>query len=176
MKNPFKYWWLLLIKGIILLGLAFFTFFQPVTALLALALYLGFSLILTGISETAAALANRKTDDHFGWHLAIGMIDVLFGVFLLSNPAVTASVFPFIVGFWTVVYGIMLFANSFQVKKTGDKSWWFETLGGVLTVIIGYLIMSNLIIGALSITFWIGVGFFLFGVLSISIALRLRKL
>ena len=176
MKNPFKNWWLILIKGIILLVLAFIAFFQPVTALLGLAIYIGISLLLTGLFVIIAALINRKIDDNFGWHLTIGIVDVLFAFVLLTNPAITAAVFPFIVGFWTVVYGIMLFANSFQVKKAGEKNWWSETLGGILTIIIGYLIMSNLIIGALSITFWMGLGFLLFGALSISIALRLRKL
>jgi len=176
MINPFKYWWLILIKGLILLILAFIAFFQPVTALMGLALYLGFSLLLTGLSVITAALINRKSDDSFGWHLSIGIIDVLFAFVLLSNPAITAAIFPFIVGFWIIVYGIMLFANSFQVKKTGEKSWWTETLGGILTIIIGYLIMSNLIIGALTITFWIGLAFLLFGVVSISVAFRLRKI
>ena len=176
MINPFKYWWLILIKGLILLILAFVAFFQPVTALMGLAFYLGFSLLLTGLSVITAALINRKSDDSFGWHLSIGIIDVLFAFVLLSNPAITAAIFPFIVGFWIIVYGIMLFANSFQVKKTEEKSWWTETLGGILTIIIGYLIMSNLIIGALTITFWIGLAFLLFGVVSISVAFRLRKI
>ncbi len=175
MKNPFKYWWLILIKGIILLILAFFAFFQPVNALLGLAIYVGVSLMITGVFEITGALANRKTDDAFGWHLTIGIIDILFAFVLLTNPVVTAAIFPFIVGFWTVVYGIMLFVNSFQIRKTGEKNWWTETLGGILTVIIGYLIMSNPVIGALTITFWIGLGFLIFGILTIVVSLRLRK-
>lgn len=175
MKNPFKYWWLVLLKGIILIVLAGFAIFQPVSALIGLVIYIGISLLVSGALVTISALFNHKTDEHFGWHLTIGIVDILFAMVLLTNPAVTAAVFPFIVGFWTIVYGIMMFVNSLQVKKAGEKNWGMETLGGILALIIGYLIMSNPVLGAITITFWIGLGFLIFGILNIFVALRLRK-
>lgn len=175
MKNPFKHWWLILLKGAIFLILAFIAFFQPASALIGLSIYIGISLLITGLFASTGALINYKTDDNFGWHLSIGLLDILFATILITIPAITAAVFPFIVGFWTLVYGIMMFTNSFKTKKAGDQYWWTETFGGVLTLIIGYLIMINPILGALTITFWIGLGFLIFGALNISLAMRLKK-
>ncbi len=47
---------------------------------------------------------------------------------------------------------------------------------GILTVIIGYFITSNIVVGAFTITFWIGLGILLLGLFNISIAFRMKKL
>ncbi len=98
MKEALKNWWLVLIKGIILVLLSFFVFRHPVSALIGLALYIGISLMVTGVLLIITSLSNRNREQ-WGWQLAEGIIDVLFALILLSNPAVTASVFPFVVGF-----------------------------------------------------------------------------
>ena len=176
MKEALKYWWLVLIKGIILVVLSFFIFSHPVSALVGLALYIGISLLVTGVLLVITALSNRKADDQWGWKLAEGIMDVVFGFILLSNPAVTATVFPFVVGFWMIFYGIMLFTGSFANKKDGDKNWWINLIGGILNVVVGYIIMNNVIAGALAITFWIGTGVLIFGLVNISAAFRMKSL
>ncbi len=176
MKRRNKNWWLLLVKGIIFIALAFIAFMQPAGALLGIAVYIAITALLNGIIEISSAIVSRKTDDNFGWHLTIGILDTVFGFILFTNPGLTAEVLPFLVGFWAVFYGIMLFVNSFTIKKSGIKNWWIDLLSGVLTIIIGYLIMINPIIGALTITFWLGFGLLILGVATISIAFRLRPL
>lgn len=176
MREALKYWWLILIKGIILILLSFFIFGHPVSALVGLALYIGITLMATGFLLIVTALSNRNSDDQWGWKLTEGIVDVLFAFILLSNPAVTATVFPFVVGFWMIFYGIMLFTGSFAAKKVGDSSWWMNLIGGILTVIFGYIIMTDILTGAIAITFWIGSGFMLFGLINISMAFRMKKL
>ena len=176
MKQVLKYWWLVLIKGIILVALSFFIFGHPVSALVGLALYIGISLMVTGVLLVITGLSNRKEDDQWGWKLAEGIMDVVFAFILLSNPAITATVFPFVVGFWMIFYGIMMFVGSFGNKKDGDKSWWMNLLGGILNVIVGYIIMNDIIAGVFAITFWIGTGVLIFGIVNISAALRMKSL
>jgi len=175
MKDPFKFWWLVLLKGIILIALAIFIFINPVEALVGLGIYIGIVLMITGILIISRTLYNHKTDDLFGWHLAEGIIDILFALVLLTNPAVTTAVFPFIVGFWIIIFGVMAFANAMHLMKQKQKQWWVSALGGLLNVIIGFLIITNPVIGALSITIWIGLGFLIYGILNVVIAFGLRK-
>ena len=176
MKEALKYWWLVLIKGIILVVLSFFIFGHPVSALVGLALYIGISLMVTGVLLVITSLSNRQADDQWGWKLAEGIMDVVFAFILLSNPAITATVFPFVVGFWMIFYGIMLFVGSFGNKKDGDKNWWVNLIGGILNVFVGYIIMNDVIAGAFAITFWIGFGVLIFGLVNISAALRMKSL
>jgi len=176
MKNQLKYWWLILLRGIVFLLLSFFVFANPVGSLLGLAVYIGISLLLTGIFLIVLALSSRDTMENWGWRLAEGVIDVIFAFVLLSNPGITATVLPFVVGFWMMVFGIMMFADSFQVKKTGESNWWIGLVGGLLTVLAGYFITNNLLAGAVAFTYWIGFGFIIAGIINISISLRMRKL
>ena len=176
MKEAMKHWRLIQIKGIILVILSFILFGHPVGALLGLALFIGITLMVTGLLLIVAALSNRKADDQWGWKLTEGIVDLLFALMLLSNPAVTVAVFPFLVGFWMIFYGIMLFTGSFTAKKAGDSSWWLNLIGGALTVIVGYIIMTDIITGAITFIFFLGTGFLLFGLVNISVAFRMREL
>lgn len=165
-----------MIKGIILIVLSYFIFSHPVSAMVGLALYIGISLLITGALLVILAISERKTEDNWGWKLAEGVIDLIFAFVLLSNPEITAAVFPFIVGFWMMVYGVMLFAGSFKLKKDGNKSWFLSMVGGILTVMFGYFITGNILAGAVTITIWISMGVFIFGIINISTSLKMKKL
>lgn len=176
MTQEIKYWWVFLLKGLILAVLGIYIFGHPISALVGLALYIGISLLLTGVFQVALSLGTRKISENWGWRLAMGIIDVVFALVLLSNPGITAAVLPFIVGFWTMVYGAMMIADAFQVKKSGESLWWLGLAGGILTLLFGYFIANNLLAGAIAITFWMGLGFLVAGIVTVSISFRLKKL
>ncbi len=171
-----KYWWLTLLRGIILVVLAIFVFRHPVNALVALGTYISLSLLLTGILQTTFALFTKNILPNWGWTLAGGLLDILFAIILFSNPAITASTIPFVVGFWIIFYGISLFANALQERKDGAANWWVGLLGAILVVFAGYNIMHDLMTGTLVITIWMGLGFLLAGILTILGALALKAL
>ena len=176
MQTVQKLWWFNLLRGIVLLLLAFFVFRHPVNALVGVAIYIGISLLITGLLQTGASIGFRDLFPNWGWILAGGLLDIVFGFVLLSNPALTAATLPFIVGFWIIVSGIMSFADAFQSKKEGNSLWGLSMLGGVFSVIVGYFIMSNIIVGALTITTWMGIGFAIAGMVNIVIGFKLKSL
>ncbi len=166
----------MLLKGIILIVIAFYIIYNPVEALVAMAFYIGISLLLTGALTFIAAISLRKIKDNWGWSMAEGILDIIFAVILLSNPGLTAATIPFIVGFWVIVYGIFVLVNSFQARKNGKAEWWVGVLLGLLTILMGYIITSNILAGTMAITFWIGSGVLISGITSIMIAFRLKKI
>ena len=176
MNKLSKYWWIALLKGIILIILAIFVFRHPVGALVGVAIFIGISLLLTGIIQTIASIAGKNVTPNWGWGLAGGLFDVFFAIVFLSNPALTAAALPFVVGFWMICYGVMTFANSFQAKKEGNSNWGLEMIGGLLTIFIGFVISGNLLAGTLAITIWMGIGFLLAGIIYVFAAFGLKKL
>jgi len=176
MKEKAKNWWLMLLKGIVLIVLSFFVFRHPVGSLVGLSVFIGVALMLTGIFQIIAGFMVSGVDDNWGWRLAEGIIDVIFALVLLSNPAVTAAVFPFIVGFWMTVYGVMIFSGSFKLKNEGDGNWWLSLLGGIITVLLGWFVMTDLFAGTLAITIWIGIGLLMLGIVNIVMSFHLKKL
>lgn len=169
-----KYWWLALVKGILLILLAFFVFRHPVDALVGVAIYIGFTLLLTGIVEIMGSIAVKDIVPKWGWGLFGGILDVIFGIILLSNPALSAATFPFIIGFWIIFYGVMTFAGSFTEKRNGNTNWWIGVLYGLLSIFIGFMITNNLMVGIMAITWWMGLGFLLAGIINITIGISLK--
>ncbi len=176
MKTIKQMWWLTLLRGLILLALAFYVFTQPISALISIAIYIGISLLFTGIGQTIMAIASRNDDEKWIWSLTGGLIEIFFAFILLSYPAMTAASLSLIVGFWIMVFGIMTFANSFQSKKEGLSNWWLGLISGIFNVIIGYIISNNIVIGSIAITIWIGFGFLVAGFVNINLALAIRSL
>ena len=165
-------WWLALVKGIILILLAFYVFFNPVAALVKLTFIAGLLLMLTGLSLIIMAMGNRKLLPNWGLYLAEGVVDVLFAFVLMTNPGITAAVLPFVIGFWMMFLGIISFVDAIQ---SGGSNKMMRMLGGLVTIVIGYLVSGNLVIGALTITFWIGLGLLMAGLVNVIVAMKLRK-
>ena len=176
MKTLNKLWWIALIRGIVLIILAIMVFKHPANAILALAIYISISLMLTGITQIFLSISTKDSDSNWGWSLAGGLIDVLFAFILLSNPVITAATLPWVVGFWIIVYGVMIFVNSFKDKKEGVTNWWLGLIGGLIAVGVGFVLTNNLLVGALSVTYWMGIGFLLAGIVSIAIAFGIKAI
>ena len=170
-----KLWWVPLIRGIILLALAFFVFRHPINAMIGVAMYIGLSLIFTGIIQSINSLVLKKNLDNWGWLLTGGLIDIIFGFVLLSNPALTAITLPFVVGFWIIISGIMNFVSAFEDKKENYPNWWLNLVGGILSICVGYLIMNNTLLGGIVITTWMAVGFAMAGILNMTIGFNLKN-
>lgn len=175
MKQKSKYWWIILLRGILFLLLAFYVFSNPIDSLVGLAIYIGISLMISGVLLIFTSLASKNINGDWGWQLAEGFFDILFSLVLLSSPGITAATLPFVVGIWVMVYGIILFVGAFQSKSSGGEFSWFSLFGGILTVILGYLITNNLFVGAMALTYWIGFGFLISGILNLNIGLKLKS-
>ena len=176
MKTLNKYWWLTLIRGVVLIILAILVFRHPLGALVGIAMYLSISLLFIGITQVFMSIAAKDTQENWGRTLAVGLIDIFIAFILLSNPAVTAATLPFVVGFWLIVAGVMHFVNAFQDKKEGAPYWWLGLVGGAFTIFIGFVLTNNLLAGTLAITYWIGSGFMLAGIVNIGLAIGLKSL
>jgi len=176
MKEALNYWWMVLIKGILMILLSILIFANPSGTLLGLALYMGIVLLITGLLMIITAISTRKLDSDWGWKLTEGILELIFGFILLSNPAITAAVLPFVVGFWMLFYGIMLFVGSFSLKKAGDSNWWLGLIGGILTALFGYIIMTDFMSGMIAITVWFGIGFMVFGLVNVFRSFSMKNL
>ena len=167
-----KNWWLVLLKGLLLIVLAFIVFGNPGDTLLGIALFIGIAFLLTGFAIIFIALLGKKDLDNWGWKLAEGILDVLFGFFLIANPGITAVVIPFLIGFWAVFYGILLTAGAFSSKEFN----WTLLFVGILTIILGYIIMFHPIVLGLTISIWIGITLLIVGIANVAFAFDIKKL
>ncbi len=174
-NNKIKQWWTPLIWGILFVVFAIFMLFKPVEALVGLTAFFIASMLVSGIFNIAFAIGNRKTMDHWMWHLFSGILDLLIGGILLAKPHISVAVLVLYVGFWMMFRGVANISMSITFKKIGLKYWWVTLLGGILTVIFSFLMIVNPAFGAMSVVLLTSLAIMTTGWLGIILAFKLKK-
>lgn len=150
-----------LVIGILMIALGIYTWFHPVATLIALALYLGVVFIVVGLGYLILAFHIDS-----GWYLALGLLDVLVGILFVSNLGVTAESLPIIFALWTLFVGVLQVSEAFYRKRI-DYPWGLELISGFIGILFSMLIMTNPMIGAITITILMGSYIILYGILGL---------
>ncbi|MGI9550755.1 MAG: HdeD family acid-resistance protein [Aurantibacter sp.] len=163
MKNKRKNWWMYLLRGALFIVVAAIIFRNPLSSLLGLTVAVGFMIMLTGAAFITGSIMVRKFYDKWGWTLALGVLDVLLGGALIFYPSLTAPVLVIFIGVWSVAIGILESGLSFGLKKLKFKKWWMLLIMGLLSILFGGIIIFKPVIGALSVSLFMGMQFLFYG-------------
>lgn len=165
-----KNWYMLLIKGLIMILLAILIFMSPAGALLTYVLYIGIGLLIAGVVRIIQGFRAKGVLDNWGWIALEGVVDIIIGFVLMAHPDITASILPFILGLWGTFYGFYLIIDAFS--GTGKMGW--KLIGGILTVIVGFSIMFNPIMMGMTIAVWIGIMLLIVGIFNVVLSFSLK--
>jgi uncharacterized membrane protein HdeD (DUF308 family) len=72
--------------------------------------------IVTGIFEIVAAVQLRKEVEGEVWLALAGLASVFFGAVLFARPGVGALAVMWMIGTYSVLFGVLLVALGFRVK------------------------------------------------------------
>jgi uncharacterized membrane protein HdeD (DUF308 family) len=109
--------WALLIQGVLGVIAGCLAFFIPGLTALALLFLIGGWAIATGVLSIIAAVRLRKQIKG-EWLLVLsGVLSVVFGVLLFAFPGPGALAVVIWIGAYAVVFGIMLVALGFRLRK-----------------------------------------------------------
>ena len=176
-RNSVKNWYILLIVGLIFLAGGIYSFVSPEGSFLALALFFGYSFLISGIIEIVFSITNRKELENWGWTLIFGFITFLVGLLLLARPEITMLTLSLSLGFLVLFRSIGAISFALDLKDYDDNSGWGTLLGlGILGVLFSFLLLWNPSFAGLTIAIWIGLTLTAAGLFSIYLSLKLRKL
>jgi uncharacterized membrane protein HdeD (DUF308 family) len=109
-------WWLALI-GLLGLIVGLLTFMAPGVTALVLLWFIATWAIVLGVFQIVGAIRLRKEIDN-EWTLVLGgVLSVLFGLVLLVAPGAGAVALIWVIGSYAIVFGVLLVALSFRLKK-----------------------------------------------------------
>jgi uncharacterized membrane protein HdeD (DUF308 family) len=164
-----RHWWVFLVRGILFVLTGIYMINSPTTSYVALGFFFGLVILLAGVSELLHAYQGRKESNR-GWHLMIGTIDIILGLILMSHISASVTILRIIVGIWFLFRGISLLGFSGILGKS-----WILSLGGILTLLFGLLVLFNPSFGAMTIILWIAFAFILTGIFNIFLAFRIKR-
>lgn len=175
-KHKVKHWYLPVILGVLFILFGFYIFSTPIASYLSLAMLFSVVFLLSGITEIIFAFSNKDQLDSFGWILFSGIIDVVLGFILLSNPGLSLAILPIYVGFGLLFRSIKGMGAAFDLKHYGSKAWVSLFIIALLGVLFAVFMLANLEFGAFTIVYWTAFSFIMLGFYSVFFGLQLRKL
>lgn len=111
---------------------------------------------------------NRKS---LGWSIALGILLIILGLLAIVFPIIATALVTIALGWIFLIGGILRTIYAFQTRSGG---FWLKLLLGILYIITGISLLSNIIGGAISLTLALGILIFIEGVFEVSLAFQLR--
>ncbi len=170
-----KSWWIWLVRGILGIALSILAFTKPGATLAAIAIFIGAYFLVDGVVTLFHGFGSQPEGQSRWPRIIWGIISILAGIVILSQPLVSVISLTILVGAFAIVYGIMAIITGIRLRKEISDEWWL-IIGGIAGIIFGFLIFSNVLAGALSIAMLIGIWALITGITFIILAFKVKGL
>ena len=168
-------WWLLLLRGLVAIVFALLTWAQPGVSLAALVLVFGIYVLADGLLGVWSAIAKRRDNRHWWLLLLWGLVGIVVGVMTFIMPGITGLVLLMYIAAWAVITGVLQIVAAIRLRKE-IKGEWLMILSGLVSVAFGVLLFLQPGAGELAVAWIIAAYAFIFGVLMVLLAFKVRKL
>jgi len=167
-------WWAIALRGLFAVFFGIAAFAWPGITLGVLVLLYGAYTLVDGVFNVAAALVGSPSGMPWWALLVQGLAGIAVGIMTFAWPGITALVLLFLIAAWAVVTGIFAIVAAIRLRKE-IRGEWLLGLSGVLSVLFGFSLVINPGAGALAVVWLIGGYAFIFGILLMVLAFRLRN-
>jgi uncharacterized membrane protein HdeD (DUF308 family)/predicted flap endonuclease-1-like 5' DNA nuclease len=164
-------WWLVLVEGIAAILVGILLFARPAATIIVLIQFLGIYWLITGIFSIISLIWDRSA---WGWKLVSGVLGILAGILIVQNPLWSTLLVPTSLAIVLGVTGLII--GILQLMKALNGGGWGIGVLGVLSILLGLLLIARPAIAALSLPWVLGFLLIAGGILAIFGAFQLRRL
>lgn len=176
-KQAVKNWWVSLLIGVVAVALGIWCAVTPLTTLVALTIVFAVAFLVSGISEIVFAVSNQKVLKGWGWTLASGIIDLVFGFILISLPVeAIALVLTYFVGFWIMFQSIWAIGTSVELQRNNVRGWGWLLALAIAGVIMSIIFILSPVFTTGFIIWIISLSIIIYGIFRIYLGFKLRSL
>lgn len=115
----------------------------PGTSTRIVCMVLGAALLIYGIVQIVIYLVNRERTLILQGLLVLGIIFAVIGAWILVKPEMIMMAVPVIVGILIIIHGLHNISQAINLKKQEYEKWWLALIFGLLTVILGGVLVYN---------------------------------
>jgi len=166
-------WWAFTLRGIIGVLFGLVAFFLPGTVMLSLALLFGIYLVVDGIFGIISAIRAARRRERWGLLLVEGILNIIMGVIALLFPVAAVLLFVFVTAAWALLTGGLMLGSAFSLHASHGR-WWLA-FGGIVSLLWGIALVIAPLIGAIVLTWWLGVYAIVFGIMLLMLSFQLRS-
>lgn len=134
-----RYWWLILLVGILLVAGGFAYWLWPGAGYAVASQLFGWLLVAAGVVQLCVSSGSRRPRG-WGWWLAGGVIDIFAGFMLVRSVVLSEVMFPYFLAFIFVFWGIGAVVSA--VCKRRRRYWWLYLVNGILMMFIGFFFIE----------------------------------
>lgn len=113
-----------------------------------------------------------EVEQNSGWFVALGILMMVLGIAAIVAPFIATIAVAGVLSWTFLIAGIVQIVYAIQSRQ--QQGFWPSLITGILYVIAGILLLSNLLGAALSITLAFGWVIFAQGILEVIAAFKLR--
>jgi uncharacterized membrane protein HdeD (DUF308 family) len=168
-------WWLVTLRGMAAVLFGILTFVAPRSSLYVLVLLFGIYAVVAGVVSLVHAVRTKRRGRRWGGLVFEGIVYLGAGILTLVWPNISALALLFVIAAAAIGTGIGEIVTAVRLRKL-VRGEWLLALSGVLSAVIGVLLILNPGAGALAVVFWIGAWAIITGCLLIGLSLRLRTI
>jgi uncharacterized membrane protein HdeD (DUF308 family) len=165
-------WWVVAVRGFLGLVIGFIAFFFPGPTLQSLVTLFALYLIIDGGFAIASAVRAAGHQQDWGFLTFEGIVGILAGILALALPGLTVLVFVGLLAAWAFVSGTLELRAAYRLDKDHGRVW--LTLGGIVSIIFGIVLIAAPRFGAVVVSWWVGAYATFFGASLLALAFQLR--
>lgn len=160
--------------SIILIVLGVLSIFMPTFASAFFTSVMGWIALISGVVMVVQSFVSKPVRG-FWLNLVVGILYAIAGVYILANLGMAVLGLTFAFGILFIVEGIYTIIMAF-VNRAGHRATWLVVLNGVITLILGIMVLNNFPFSAFwLIGLYVGISLLLTGVSLLVAAMAARK-
>jgi uncharacterized membrane protein HdeD (DUF308 family) len=148
---------------------------RPRLTLEILVVFFGAYVLVDGVFGIIAAITNRAGHDRWWVPLLEGLVGVAVGIITFLLPSIATLALIYLISFWAIVTGVLEILAAIGLRKEIQGEW-LLALSGVVSLVLGVLLLLFPAAGEITISWLIGIYAILFGIVLLGLGLRLRRL
>ena len=166
-----KIWWLVLLRGILVLLLGLLLVTAPGSTLAALALFVGAYWFVHGIFSIIGIFLGAS-GIHWGWSLLEGIIGILAGLFVVNHPLFSGMLVPTTLVIVLAIQGIIMGIINLVQGFKGDGAR--AVILGIINILFGIILLGRPLMAAYLLPILFGIFAIAGGIVLIVLSLRIR--
>jgi uncharacterized membrane protein HdeD (DUF308 family) len=108
-------------SGLLSVVAGLFVVTWPGPTLFVTAIFIGVAIVFFGITSVSGAFSNRRWASYWWVVFALGIVEILLGLWLLNRPGLTLAVAITAAGFWALLVGVTQIIVSFEIHHLPER-------------------------------------------------------